>query len=69
MPETITSGPLSPEFCRSQKAPPLGDDWLHETKWDGYRIVAAVADGRTRLLSRNAIEWTHKVNLSANRAG
>ena len=60
-PETITSGPFAPELCRSQKAPPVGDDWLHETKWDGYRIVAAVADGKTRLWSRNAIEWTHKV--------
>jgi bifunctional non-homologous end joining protein LigD len=60
-PEAITSGPFAPELCRSQKDPPLGDDWLHETKWDGYRIVAAVADGKTRLWSRNAIEWTNKV--------
>jgi len=60
-PEAISSGPFAPELCRSQKEPPRGDDWLHETKLDGYRIVASVADGGTRLWSRNAIEWTHKV--------
>ena len=59
--ETITNGPFEPELCRTQKAPPAGDDWIHETKWDGYRIVAAVADGTVRLWSRNGIEWTHKV--------
>ncbi|MBN8884441.1 MAG: non-homologous end-joining DNA ligase [Rudaea sp.] len=59
--ETITDGAFAPELCRSQKEPPRGDDWLHETKWDGYRIVAAVADGNVRLWSRNAIEWTRKV--------
>jgi bifunctional non-homologous end joining protein LigD len=59
--ETITSGPFQPELCRSQKDPPRGEDWLHETKWDGYRIVAAVANGQVRLWSRNAIEWTRKV--------
>lgn len=59
--ETITDGAFAPELCRSQKNAPPGDEWLHETKWDGYRIVAAVANGGVRLWSRNAVEWTHKV--------
>src|SRR5690606_28677695 len=32
-----------------------------EVKWDGYRLVAIVVDGRVRLWSRNALEWTDKV--------
>jgi len=59
--EQIDTRAFAPELCRSEKTPPVGDGWLHETKWDGYRIVAVGAKGKVRLWSRNAIEWTHKV--------
>lgn len=59
--ERLTDTAFSPELCRSQDTPPSGDSWLHEVKWDGYRIVATVASGKVRLWSRNAIEWTAKV--------
>jgi len=59
--EVIDTGAFAPELCKSQKVPPVGDAWLHETKWDGYRIVAAATKGKVRLWSRNAIEWTRKV--------
>lgn len=39
----------------------MGDEWLHEFKWDGYRILATVNSGQVRLWSRNAIEWTLKL--------
>ncbi len=58
--ETLTDEAFAPELCRVQQEPPSGDDWLHEVKWDGYRIVATVVKGKVRLWSRNAIEWTHK---------
>jgi bifunctional non-homologous end joining protein LigD len=38
--------------------PPPGDEWLHEMKFDGYRILARVQDGKARLFSRNGKEWT-----------
>ena len=60
-PERIDGSAFAPELCKPQKAPPVGDDWLHETKWDGYRIVATVAYGKVRLWSRNAVEWTAKL--------
>ena len=59
--ETIANEAFQPELCKVQDAPPDGDDWLHEVKWDGYRIVATVAAGKVKLWSRNAIEWTAKV--------
>jgi bifunctional non-homologous end joining protein LigD len=37
---------------------PEGDDWLHELKFDGYRISARIAKGRITLWSRNGKEWT-----------
>jgi bifunctional non-homologous end joining protein LigD len=60
-PESIDARAFAPELCRSQKVPPVGVEWLHETKWDGYRIVATQAKGKVRLWSRNGIEWTHKI--------
>lgn len=53
-------GPFEPELCRVQAKPPAGDGWIHEVKWDGYRILATVERGKARLWSRNAIEWTEK---------
>ncbi|RYI09280.1 MAG: ATP-dependent DNA ligase, partial [Acetobacteraceae bacterium] len=50
-----------PQLARLGEVPPKGDQWLHEIKWDGYRIVASVIRGKARLWSRNAIEWTQKI--------
>ena len=37
---------------------PRGDDWVHEMKFDGYRIAAELAKGTARLVSRNGKDWT-----------
>ncbi|GGD15427.1 non-homologous end-joining DNA ligase [Nocardioides daphniae] len=37
---------------------PVGDDWIHEVKWDGMRVIVEVAAGRTRLTSRNGNDVT-----------
>jgi bifunctional non-homologous end joining protein LigD len=52
---------FKPELARLRDAPPLGDEWLHEVKWDGYRILTAIADGEARLWSRNALSWNDKL--------
>ena len=52
---------FSPELAKIVPTAPAGEAWLHEVKWDGYRIVATVVDGNVRLWSRNGIEWTQKV--------
>ncbi len=35
----------------STSAVPDGDDWAFEIKWDGYRTIVHIADGRVRLQS------------------
>ena len=50
-----------PQLARLGETPPVGEQWLHEIKWDGYRILATVTEGKARLWSRNALEWTDKL--------
>ena len=39
---------------------PRGAAWLHEIKFDGYRIQARLDHGRVRLLTRKEQDWTHR---------
>ena len=52
-----------PTFVRPQLATlvddvPRGDAWLHEIKFDGYRILCRIDNGRAVLLTREAQDWT-----------
>lgn len=38
---------------------PLGDQWLHEIKWDGYRLIARIKNDHVKLLTRRHNDWTH----------
>ena len=35
-------------------------DWIYELKWDGYRLMAHVDDGKVRIYSRNGINYNSK---------
>ena len=59
--EVLADAAFVPQLARLGDKPPSGDQWLHELKWDGYRLVATVVDGKVRIWSRNALEWTGKV--------
>ncbi|MGS1119204.1 DNA ligase D [Rhodanobacter sp. UC4436_H3] len=52
---------FKPELARLRESPPPGEQWLHEVKWDGYRILAAIADGEVKLWSRNALAWNGRL--------
>src|SRR6185436_16050857 len=51
------------------EAPPAGDEWLHEIKHDGYRIVARIEEGEVRLVSRNGKDWTKEFPQVARAVG
>jgi bifunctional non-homologous end joining protein LigD len=51
------------------EVPPDGDDWLHEIKHDGYRIVARIEEGEARLVSRNGKDWTKEFPQVARAVG
>jgi ATP-dependent DNA ligase len=51
---------IKPQLTKLLDAPPDGSDWLHEIKFDGYRLHARLDDGRVQLLTRTGLDWTHK---------
>jgi bifunctional non-homologous end joining protein LigD len=51
------------------ETPPAGDQWLHEIKHDGYRIVARIEEGEVRLVSRNGKDWTKEFPQVARAVG
>lgn len=51
---------LEPQLPTLAAAVPSGDQWLHEIKYDGYRIIAFLARGSVELRSRNGHDWTTK---------
>jgi bifunctional non-homologous end joining protein LigD len=53
-------GQFSPQLAVLAEAPPSGDQWLHEIKFDGYRILARIKAGKVQLMTRNAKDWTQK---------
>lgn len=48
----------APQLATLVKEAPSGDDWLHEIKYDGYRIGCRIRGGRVTLISRNGKDWT-----------
>ncbi len=51
----------APQLATLATAVPAGEGWLHEAKWDGYRLLAQLGGGKVRLWSRNALEWTTRL--------
>lgn len=47
-----------PQLATLVDEPPGGDEWLHEIKYDGYRIGCRIDGGEVQLWSRNGKDWT-----------
>ena len=60
---------MAPELATLVAAPPEGDEWLHEMKFDGYRVLCRIERGAARLLSRNGKDWTARLPGIARAAG
>jgi DNA ligase D-like protein (predicted ligase) len=57
---TALPGWVKPQLTKLVDVPPEGPDWLHEIKYDGYRMHARLDRGAARLLTRSGLDWTYK---------
>ena len=59
---------VEPQLTRLVEQPPSGAGWVHEVKFDGYRIQLRVEGGKARLLTRKGLDWTGKFSAIAKTA-
>lgn len=52
--------PVQPQLAKLADAVPTGDEWIHEIKYDGYRLLCTVQNRDVHLWTRNQLEWTHR---------
>ena len=48
--------------------PPIGDDWVHEIKLDGFRMQCRIEKGHAQLLTRTGQDWTQRFRAVADDA-
>jgi ATP-dependent DNA ligase len=51
---------VRPQLTQLVDAAPDGDQWLHEIKYDGYRMHARLDRGSVKLLTCTGLDWAHK---------
>jgi bifunctional non-homologous end joining protein LigD len=56
----VPAGFVAPQLATLVPAPPRGEEWVHEIKFDGYRMLAVVAERHTELFTRAANDWSER---------
>jgi hypothetical protein len=56
---------IKPQLAKLVEKAPDGPDWLHEIKFDGYRVHARLDAGRVQILTRRGNDWTDKYQAIA----
>ncbi len=63
-------GFIPPQLCQPVTRPPTGANWVHEIKFDGYRMQLRVQGGTGALKTRKGLDWTDKFPaIAAEAAG
>ena len=65
---TAMPGFIAPQLAKLVEQPPSGHGWVHEIKFDGYRMQLRVEDGKATLRTRKGLDWTDKFPAIAERA-
>ena len=59
-PHVVVPDFVPPQLATRVARPPAGKDWLHEIKFDGYRVLARIDGGKVQLLTRRGHDWTNR---------
>ena len=58
--QIATAPTIKPQLATATEVVPVGDGWLHEIKFDGYRLMCYLHKGHVRLITRGGHDWTSK---------
>ena len=59
---------VAPQLATLVDRVPQGDEWLHEIKFDGYRILCRISNDEICLITRNRQDWTERLSFLAQAA-
>jgi hypothetical protein len=58
-------GFIKPQLATLKAKAPSGDQWLHEIKFDGYRVQVHLNKGKRKVYTRNGLDWTKRFSVIA----
>src|ERR1700689_5482158 len=58
-------GFIKPQLATLKAIAPKGEQWLHEIKFDGYRVQVHLNRGRKKVYTGNGLDWTKRFSLIA----
>jgi bifunctional non-homologous end joining protein LigD len=59
---------VPPQLCETVERPPSDAGWVHEIKFDGYRMQLRISGGKVTLKTRKGLDWTAKFGAIAKQA-
>ena len=59
---------VEPQLCQSVERPTAEAGWVHEIKFDGYRVQMRIEGGHVSLKTRKGLDWTDKFGAIAQHA-
>jgi bifunctional non-homologous end joining protein LigD len=58
-------GFIKPRLATLKPKAPKGEQWIHEIKYDGYRVQVHTDAGRKKVYTRNGLDWTKRFSSIA----
>ena len=68
-PDMTSLGFIKLEIPTAVPEPPTGEGWIHEIKYDGYRTLIVIDQGKVRAYSRPGKDWTGPYRRVVDAAG
>ncbi len=68
-PHAVMPGFIEPQLCRPVDRPSGEAGWVHEIKFDGYRVQARIEGGVAVLRTRKGLDWTERFQAIAGACG
>src|ERR1700722_13025913 len=63
--KSAMTGFIKPQLATLKARAPTGKQWLHEIKFDGYRVQVLLNKGKRKVFTRTGLDWTKRFSVIA----